>query len=44
MKKMFVNVLKKIEKGKPKKIITINTNVFESLIAEKLSIIQKKNP
>jgi|TARA_B100001964_G_scaffold12454_1_gene13167 molybdenum cofactor synthesis domain-containing protein len=44
MKKMFVNVLKKIKKGNPKKIITINTNLYESLLAEKLSIIQKKNP
>jgi molybdenum cofactor synthesis domain-containing protein len=44
MKKMFVNVLKKIEKGEPKKTITINTNLYESLIAEKLSIIQEKNP
>ena len=44
MKKMFVIVLKNIEKGEPKKIITINTNLYESLIAEKLSIIQEKNP
>ena len=44
MKKMFVNVLKNIEKGESKKIITINTNLYESLIAEKLSIIQEKNP
>ena len=44
MKKMFVNVLKNIEKGEPKKIITINTDIYESLIAEKLSIIQEKNP
>ena len=44
MKKMFVNVLKNIEKGESKKIITINTNLYESLIAEKLSLIQKENP
>ena len=44
MKKMFVNVLKNIEKGESKKIITINTNLYESLIAEKLSIIQERNP
>ena len=43
MKKMFVNVLKNIEKGESKKIITINTNLYESLIAEKLSIIQEEN-
>ena len=44
MKKMFVNVLKNIKKGDSKKIITINTNLYESLIAEKLSLIQKKTP
>ena len=44
MKKMFVNVLKNIEKGESKKIITINTNLYESLIAEKLSMIQEENP
>ena len=44
MKKMFVNVLKNIKKGAPKKIITINTNLYESLIAEKLSMIQEENP
>ncbi len=44
MQKMFVNVLKNIEKGESKKIITINTNLYESLIAEKLSMIQEKNP
>ena len=43
MRKMFVKVIKDIEKGKPKKIITINTNLYESFIAEKLSIIQEKN-
>ncbi len=44
MKKMVVNVLKNIKKGKPKKIITINTNLYESLIAEKLSMIQEIYP
>ena len=44
MKKMFVNVLKNIEKGESKNIITINTNLFESLLAEKLSMIQEENP
>ena len=44
MKKMFINVLKNIKKGESKNIITINTNLYESVIAEKLSIIQKKNP
>ena len=44
MKKMFVGVLKNIKKGESKKIITINTNLYESLIAEKLSIIQEKYP
>ena len=44
MKKMFLNVLKNIKKGEAKKIITINTNLYESLIAEKLSMIQEKNP
>ena len=43
MKKMFINVIKNIEKGESKKIITINTNLYESLIAEKLSMIQEKN-
>ncbi len=44
MKKMFIHVLKNIQKGEPKKIITISTNLYESLIAEKLSIIQEENP
>ena len=44
MKKMFKNILKKIQKGNPKKIVTINTNLFESIIAKQLSIIQKNNP
>ena len=44
MEKMFKNLLKNIQKGKPKKIITINTNLFESIIAKQLSIIQKNYP
>ena len=44
MKKMFYNLLKYIQKGDPKKIVTINTNLFESIIAKQLSLIQKKNP
>ena len=44
MKIMFSNLLKEIRKGKPKNVITINTNLFESIMAKKLSIIQKKNP
>ena len=42
MNKMFEYVLNKIEKGSPKKIITIKTNLFESVIAEDLTNIQKK--
>jgi len=44
MEKMFTNLLKNIQKGNPKKIITINTNLFESIIAKQLSIIQKNYP
>ena len=44
MKKMFKNILKNIQKGNPKKIVTINTNLFESLIAKQLSKIQENNP
>ena len=33
MEQMFVTVLKNLTKGKPKKIITINTNLYESKIA-----------
>ena len=42
MKMMFENILIKIKKGEPKKIVTIQTNLFESTIAAKLSIIQEK--
>ena len=44
MQKMFYNLLNYIQKGDPKKIVTINTNLFESIIAKQLSLIQKKNP
>ena len=43
MKKMLINVFKNIDKGKPKKIVTINTNLYESVIALKLSKIQLNN-
>tara|TARA_Y100000590_G_scaffold450654_1_gene590666 strand:+ start:1306 stop:2052 length:747 start_codon:yes stop_codon:yes gene_type:complete len=42
MKKMFKSLLKNLKKNKPKKIITINTNLFESIIAQPLTKIQKK--
>jgi len=42
MEKMFVELLNNIKKGKPKIIITINTNLYESLIAPFLSDIQNK--
>ncbi len=42
MEKMFFNVLDKIQKGFSKKIITVNTNLFESIIALDLEKIQKK--
>ena len=32
MKKMFKSLIKNLKKGKPKKIFTINTNLFESVI------------
>ena len=44
MQKMFINLLKIIEKGSPKKIITIKINLFESLIAIDLEKIQNKYP
>ena len=44
MKMMFSNLLKHIEKGEAKKVVTINTNLYESIIAKKLSTIQEKNP
>ena len=42
MNKMFDYVLNKIKKGSPKKIFTIKTNLYESIIAEQLNLIQKK--
>ena len=40
MKKMFKSILMKLQKGKPKKICTIETNLYESTIASPLSKIQ----
>lgn len=44
MQKMFLNLLRNLEKGSPKKSITINTNLYESKIALALEKIQIKNP
>ena len=44
MEKMFLNVLETIKKGVPKKIITINTNLYESNIAQELESIQNQFP
>ena len=44
MKKMFNNLLRNIQKGNPKKIVTINTNLYESIMSIKLSQIQDQNP
>ena len=41
---MFYNILRYIQKGNPKKIVTINTNLFESLMAKQLAKIQENNP
>ena len=43
MKIMFKSLLFKLKKGEPKKICTINTNLYESTIASKLLEIQKNN-
>ena len=40
MEEMFINILKNIKKGKPKKIITINTDLYESKLAPFLNDIQ----
>ena len=40
MQKMFTSLLNDIQKGSPKKIITLTTNLYESTIAEKLEKIQ----
>ncbi|MDC0232886.1 molybdopterin-binding protein [Pelagibacteraceae bacterium] len=42
MEVMFVNILNNLKKGKPKKITTINTNLYESKIATSLNDIQNK--
>ena len=42
MEVMFINVLKNIKKGKPKKVVTINTNLYESKIAFFLRDIQER--
>ena len=41
MEVMLINVLKNLKKGKPKKITTVNTNLYESKIAPFLKDIQK---
>ena len=42
MEQMFINILKDIKKGKPKKITTINTDLYESKIAPFLDDIQNQ--
>jgi molybdenum cofactor synthesis domain-containing protein len=42
MEIMFISVLKNLKKGKPKKITTINTDLYESKIAIFLNNIQNK--
>mgnify|MGYP001319472014 CR=1 FL=1 len=42
MEKMFSNLLTNIKKGSPKKILTLNTNLYESTIAKELEKIQLK--
>jgi len=42
MQKMFLQILENLKKGTPKKILTINTNLYESTIAFFLNDIQKK--
>ena len=44
MKSMFANLLKNLKKGKPQKTLTLNINLYESIIATDLSLIQKRNP
>ena len=43
MEQMFLALLKNLKKGEPKTTITINTNLYESIIASKLETIQKNN-
>ena len=42
MEQMIKDVLKKLDKGKPKKITTINTDLYESKIASSLKHIQNQ--
>ena len=42
MELMFINLIKDLKKGKPKKILTINTNLYESSIASFLENIQSR--
>ncbi len=42
MQKMFLELLENLKKGSPKKILTINTNLYESTIAIFLNEIQNK--
>ena len=42
MELMLIDVLKKLEKGKPKKITTINTDLYESKMAPFLNEIQNQ--
>ena len=44
MKTMFLNLLENIKKGSPKKTVTININLYESLIAAELEKIQNNHP
>jgi len=41
MQKMFLQILENLKKGSPKKILTINTNLYESTISLFLNDIQK---
>ena len=43
MNKMFINLLENLEKGSPKKSMTINIDLFESAIATDLEKIQNRN-
>lgn len=43
MQKMLLSLLQKLNKGSPKKSITINTNLYESIIASELEKIQNQN-
>jgi len=42
MKNMFDYVLTNLSKGKAKNVVTINTNLFESTLANELSLVQDK--